>query len=362
MRTRNRALEQNADQLLAFATNWTRRSPNDPAAFEALAEMIEIGGDIGGAPFERTAAILALRRARALSRDPRQLTRLAAKEVWLRFKREEFADARRQADSLLSASTNPSADEAAVLLPIAALIGQVNRAAQLGRLSQPFLPRSAASMPTQVREAAVDLFVHAAVGICGQGISSLEKRLHDQIVRYVPAERAAELQPDLMRRPRAMAFPCSGGLFAPVLPGSRDRLSLMQQALATGQRHVVRALLDTVAEIQRVGRPGDMSLDYTYQQAWLRAAIGDTVGATQLLDNSLAALPALSADNLSELAAAAAIGRAMALRVELAAATHDTRAAQHWARALSTLWSGADTSLRPVVESVRASAGIAANR
>ena len=361
MRTRNRALEQNADQLRQFATNWTRRAPSDPAGFEALAEVLEINGDITGEPFSETAVMQALRRARALSHNSEQLTRTAGMEVWLRFKREEFAEARLLADSLLAANSRPTANDARVLIPIAALTGKLDLTVRLGRFSQPFLLRDA-SMPTQVREAAVELFVNAALGICGDRIALLEKRLQDQLVRYVPADQAADLRADLLRRPLSMTVPCNGGQSALRISNPRDRLSQMQQAFARGQLPLVRALLDTVAQIERLGRPGDMSIDYTFQQAWLRAAIGDTTGATRILDNTLGALPALSADNLGELAAAAAVGRAMALRARLAASSGDSKTAQHWARALATLWATADQPLKPFLDDVRSMAGVPANR
>ncbi|MDP9205839.1 MAG: serine/threonine protein kinase [Gemmatimonadota bacterium] len=362
MRTRNVALDQNADQLLRVATNWTRRSPTDPAGFEALAEVLEIGGDIGGQPFQETAVVQALRRTRALSRDPDQLTRTVSREIWLRFKREEFAEARRLADSLIAAIPQPSESDARLLIPIAALTGKLDLAARLGRLEQPFLPLVAASMPTQVREAAVDLFVSAASGLCGTRISLLEKRLDDQLMRYVPAERAKGLRDDLFTRPLSMTAPCNGGKSALRITNPRDRLSQLQQALARGQLPLVRALLDSVARIERLGRPGDMSLDHTFQEAWLRSAIGDTAGSARMLDNTLGALPALSADNLGELAAAAAVGRAMALRARLAGASGDSKTARHWAQALATLWATADATLQSSVGDVLSLARVSGKR
>jgi hypothetical protein len=178
----------------------------------------------------------------------------------------------------------------------------------------------------------------------------------------VPAEQANGLRADLFRRPLSMTSPCTGGKSTLGIANPEDRLSQMQQAFGRGQVSVVRALLDTVAQIERVGRPGDMSLDYTFQKAWLRSAIGDAAGSAQILDNTLRALPALSADNLGDLAAAGAIGRAMALRVRLASASGDTKTARHWARALMTLWATADQSLKPILDDVSTVAGETAGR
>ena len=357
MRTKNRALDANTRLLLEFATNWTRQSPADAAAFEALAEVLETSGDITGEPFEQTAVMTALREARAVSRDPRQLFRTVAREVWLRFKREDFAQARRLADSLLNAHPQPSAIDAPVLIALAALTGKIDRAVAIGRLTDgDFLPGSTASLPVQVRDAASELFINAALGICGERITRLEKQLDDAVVRYVPAERGARLRADLMARPLSMTVPCTAGQSALKIE-SGDRLSQMQRAYARSNLRLLRALLDTITEVERQGRPGDMSLDYTYQQAWLRVAIGDTAIAMKLLDNSLDALPALSSDNLQELAAAAAVGRAMELRARLAAARGDSKTAHRWTHGLATLWETADPPLRSIPNSLRSLAG-----
>jgi serine/threonine protein kinase/tetratricopeptide (TPR) repeat protein len=353
MRTKNRALDANTKLLLEFARNWTQQSPTDPAAFEAFAEILETSGEITGEPFEQTAVMTALRQARAVTRDTQQLFRTAAREVWLRFKREDFAQARRLADSLLIGHPKPSEAEAHILIAIAALTGKLDRAVAMARLTQAFLPASPASPPPQVRDAATELFINAALGICGDRISRLEKQLDDAVVRYVPAERAAPFRADLMERPLSMTVPCTAGRSALNLKSPDDRLLQAQQAYARDDLRLVRALLDTVAEIERIGRPGDISLDYTYQLAWLRVALGDTAVAIRLLDNSLDALPALSSDNLQELAAAAAVGRAMELRARLAAARGDPKTAQRWARGLAMLWETADAPLRTVPNNLR---------
>ena len=96
-------------------------------------------------------------------------------------------------------------------------------------------------------------------------------------------------------------------------------------------------------------RAGDISLDYIYQEAWLRAAIGDTAQAINALSLALNALPTLSASALKEPAASAAAGRAMMLAAELAAATGDKRSASKWASAVVELWKNADPALQSSV-------------
>jgi hypothetical protein len=110
--------------------------------------------------------------------------------------------------------------------------------------------------------------------------------------------------------------------------------------------------------MRRASRPGDITLDYTYQEAWLKAAMGDTAGAIQQLDLALGALPTLSGIALREVGAAAAIGRAISLRAELANRQHDDRTARKWGAALVALWSGADEELQPTVSRMKELAGL----
>ena len=115
--------------------------------------------------------------------------------------------------------------------------------------------------------------------------------------------------------------------------------------------------LRAIAQSRRAYRPGDIALDYTYQEAWLKAAIGDTAGAILQLDPSLNAIPTMSASALREAGAAAAVGRAMGLRADLAAATGDLKNAKRWGSALAALWMDADPVLQPTVSRMKALAG-----
>lgn len=127
----------------------------------------------------------------------------------------------------------------------------------------------------------------------------------------------------------------------------------MQEAFARGDRATFRAISDTIAIRVRMRRPGDLSPDFTFQHAWLRAAFGDTSAAIGQLDRSLRALPGLSPSALHEAGSAAAIVRAMILRADLAAKTGDLESARKWANSVALLWSNADTSLQPEVARMR---------
>jgi eukaryotic-like serine/threonine-protein kinase len=346
IRTHNAALDANAELLSEFTTTWTRQLPNDPAAFSARAEVLEISGDIAGEPFEQTAVMRALLQVRALTNDAQPVFRTFVKEVWLRFKREEFGQARQLADSLLTAYPHPSTSEAEALLPLAALTGKLGKTVELSRASQPFLPASEDLLPVQVRYAASELLINAALGICGDRISNLEQQLDEALVRYLPADRAQEMGGELMARPLSLTVHCTRGQSALRISDPKIRLYRTQRAYARGDTKRVRALLDSAAVVASQGRPGDKSLDYTFQEAWIRVATGDTAIAIAVLDNVLGALPSFSSDNLQELGAAAASAQAMVLRSRLAAARGDMKTARQWARAASLLWETADPAVR----------------
>jgi hypothetical protein len=131
----------------------------------------------------------------------------------------------------------------------------------------------------------------------------------------------------------------------------------VQQAFARGDKKLARSRLDFAAAMASHARPGDKSLDYTFQESWIRVAIGDTAIAIGLLDNVLGALPSFSADNLKQVGAAAAAAQAMVLRSRLARARGDTKTAHQWARAVSLLWATADPAIRAGADDIWALSG-----
>ena len=112
-------------------------------------------------------------------------------------------------------------------------------------------------------------------------------------------------------------------------------------------------MLDSLTELRRTYRPGDVSLDHTLNEAWLRAALGDTIAALRQLDRVLDALPTLGTFSVREPAQAAAIARTMAFRAELATAQRDSATARRWAGNALALWSNADPMLQPTIARLR---------
>ena len=124
---------------------------------------------------------------------------------------------------------------------------------------------------------------------------------------------------------------------------------LAVQALARGDARRAGVQLDSMQASRRLVRPGEISLDWTLAEAWLRAALGDTAAATRHLDLTLTALPTLTPYVVFEPGMAASVGRTMVYRAELAARRGDAGTAALWAGRVLTLWAHSDPSLAPTM-------------
>ena len=370
--TANAALDANKDSLLALAEEWTRHAPASADAYEALEDILEARGDIGDRPRDRPrdkprliSALAAAKKAKELSTDSLQRLRLTSREAWLRFKRGEFATAARIADSLLATTSSPSLDEARLVVGLAALTGKVAKTAELATITRPFVAGLRVDPPRSVDDLAARLFAHASLGTCSDSIAQIEADLRDRIESHVAEANRADIAAAVTSRSLSMLVPCTAGASALRMRKSADRFFHIQEAFARKDFARVRVLFDALAASRIVQRPGDISLDRTFNEAWLRRASGDTAGAIRQLDQILGALPTISATSLFGWAtspAAAAAPRAMLLRAEMAAARGDFRTARRWVQAVESLWGKADPRLRAQLRTVATLAGGTASR
>jgi len=132
-------------------------------------------------------------------------------------------------------------------------------------------------------------------------------------------------------------------------------LEEMQTKYLRGDFAGVRAQLAAVfARRESLGLvPGNVSIDYTFQEAWLLVAVGDTTAAAEHLDRSLNALPTLGTFVVRRVQEGAALVRAMALRAEIAEKQGERDVAKRWAEAVAHLWSNAELELQPTVLRMR---------
>jgi hypothetical protein len=351
--THNAALDRDSDLLLAFAAEWTRQFPRSADAHEAHAAILEARGEVADSRSGRQTALGAALRGLELSSDPQQRLRLSTREVGLRLKRGEFARARSLADSVLANHQPGASGDASDLIGLAAMTGRIGQTAQLARLGGWSLLSARVQVAPQVAEAAANVFARAALGACGPELTASLIGLETQLRSYVPENERSQTRSILADRSFSLMAPCTNAKSALRIALPQDRLYKMQRAFARNDLRTVRATLDSLTVIRRAGKPNDLTLDYTFQEAWLKSAMGDTAGAISQLDLALGALPTLDGHALKEAGVAAALGRVMALRADLAASRNDTRAAQQWASALIALWSGADRELQPTVSRMR---------
>jgi serine/threonine protein kinase/tetratricopeptide (TPR) repeat protein len=350
--TRNAAIQANLDVLLDFASRWTRGSPESSQAFMALAEILDARGEIARNRSGAMSAMDAVTKARQLAATPREKQVAGSKEAWLRFKQGDFAGARTLADSLL-ATQHPNSEEAETLIGLAALTGKIGKTAELARLTNDYAAEVTNNVPVPVMDAAAPFFAFAVLGVCADTTRALERRLDEQLSHYVAETQLPQLRRAIKARPLSMLAPCTGAKSSLGVEAGSSKPLRMHQAFARGDTRTLNSLLESVANDAKTQRPGDVSLDFTYQVAWLRSAMGDTANAELQLDRALGALSSLSAFSLRDETSAAAAGRAMALRAELANARGEVAQKTKWSRAVADLWATADPPLQPMVARMR---------
>jgi tetratricopeptide (TPR) repeat protein len=352
------ALRRNVTLLYNYAAGAADRFPASARAQEALAHALEARAELGAGPARSAGAMRAIDSAITLvtrSSDAEEkrdaVARLRVRKVRVHFKRGEFAAARRLADTLLAGSGTSALSEE--LFWVAALTGRADQAAHH---YQPYLTERSVrggTLPPSVAVPASRYFMYAALGVCGASLTSARGELETALRDYITDDIRRTLTTDLAARPAFLSASCTNGRSVLPLSTDVDRVVLAHQAFARGDGKRARDLLIATADEQRGQRTGDLSPEYVFQQAWLRAQLGDTAAAESAIDAALGALPTFSAATLKDPAGAAAFGRLMVLRAEVAAKRGDQRIARKWSAAVSDLWASSDPALKRVVGELR---------
>lgn len=343
------ALTRNRETLRSLLATLARRLPDDPQVFEALAQVLERRDEITGTPNGGYSALSALERAKTLATDSTQRARLGATDVRLHLKLGDFSRAVALGDSILAASPRASGSVANYLMGIAALLGRERDAVRYMLASgEPVQINLAPDVPA-VQGPATALFMRTALGVCDDSTRALVAGVSSMLQSYVTHAQLAEARRAFLQRPLGFAVPCLGAASTLTIAEPSMPIIRIDQMIARGDRAGARAQLDTAQAHRSWPRPGDLSLDGTLAEAWVRAAIGDTTAAVRQLDLTLTALPTLNASIVYEPGMAAAVGRGMVYRAELAARTGDVDTAALWAGRVLTLWAHADPSLAPTI-------------
>lgn len=350
---RHDALDRNARSLLAFTTSWVDSDPRNHVAWEAIGSVLEMLGMISTPNSPQSNAAAAVARALSLTSVPVTRVRLLTRQVRILIKRGEFAAASRIADSVIA--NTPDTVASTQLLVLAAFTGKVGHMIRLAELSNGWIPIAASQytlMPDLVSTAA-ELFARASLGECGPTNDRLQQTFDNKLESYTRPEDRDAVRHVLMSRTYSLLSPCTNGASALLITRPENILYRLQQSFARNDRRELRARLDTLTAMRAESRPGDRPADFTYQEAWILGASGDTAAAIRKLDLALNALASMSSQTLAQPAAAAAIGRMMVLRADLAARQGDAATARRWGQATSELWAFSDKPLAPTVARMR---------
>jgi tRNA A-37 threonylcarbamoyl transferase component Bud32/tetratricopeptide (TPR) repeat protein len=352
------AVARNRVTLERLASGWTVALPRSASAFEALARALELEGRLGVAGAQDSSALSALGHARALATEAVDQRRLGIMATRLLVVSGNFEGARALADSILSGAPATTPAEADALKAVAALTGRVQRTIELLRTEAPTvrfisMTNHLVQPPTPVAELARVLLGYASLGAPLDSIIAGKQHVDRAVDSYVQSDSRAMMHEAVLNMPLTLAYPVAPALSLQRAGGGGDYLLDIQRAASKHDTVSVHAQLSAVAKLRALGRPGELSIYLTYQEAWLLLQVGDTAGAARQLDASLTALPTLNSYLLDHVQDAAFLIRAMVLRSDIAANGGDQRTAQKWGRAVSQLWAGADAPLQSEVARMR---------
>src|SRR3989441_4833083 len=334
------ALAMNRQVLSDVTTAWVEAFPQDPVAHQALAYALEVSGKIAPTVGEARTALSEMASAQRLERRSPQREHDAVATVRLFVKAGDFEAARRVGDSLLRTIRAPTPGVAGV----AVLLGRPALAARLVAVEDTlWLHGSAdnetARLPLVAGMTGLRLLAYAAVAAPRESIQALEHRI-EELLHTLPPGGRASARSALLDLPAELVFNDMGLRPAHrTTPPGPDETMAIQWALAHGDTAFVRGNLDTTAS----------SHEYAYLKTRSFVALGDTTEAERYLDGTLENLPQVYSALLEYVPLAGGLIRMMALRAELAAARGEAAAAQRWARAARTLWSGSEPGLQRVV-------------
>jgi eukaryotic-like serine/threonine-protein kinase len=331
------ALQQRVFSGIAAA--WSAALPASAGAKEAVAISLEMRGD--------RSAIDTLRVARQLAVLPVDRLRLAVAELISRLKFSGPSDTveiraiRRGADSLLSAGSRTSAEEASVLVPVAALVGRCGIMAEL-------LQRSAKDeqlkLPRDVVVQAAILSGKIALG-CRMN-ASLEIASIRRRIAAIEGPSSSRDEYSIVGRAVRLTDPLDSVSIAAFAP-TGDYLLQAELALLHADNSGARSWLSRVNSSRAVTGYNDVGPDAILAEAKLSLALGDTTMAAASLDRLLDRIRFSSPDMLNHAETMGAFIRAMAMRADIGAARRE-REGSEWAEAVSILWANADPGLAQI--------------
>ena len=126
---------------------------------------------------------------------------------------------------------------------------------------------------------------------------------------------------------------------------TKDPVILAFIAFGRGQKRAAKQYLDSLTALHATRAPGEITMDVTYQEAWLSAQLGDSLGAARLLDNALGGISKAPPSMLSSPTLIASLVRAMRLRADIAEGLGQSTKAKEWRNASFNLWGQGDRAV-----------------
>ena len=347
------AVTQNLATLRRAAEQWVLRAPKSAAAYAGLASLAEATGGFAFLGEARISALQAAQRAQAFTVDSTERFRLGIVQVRLLIKTEQFAAARDTAESILAVAQSQSRGSAE-LAGLAVLVGRPLLAARLLEENNTD-PKVAGrfgiiELPPAVLKERLGLLAYAALGSPADSLHVLAVRADNAIRNYFSNDSlAAEARAGVLATPLSLVFPLEGPLLITI--AANDRMIRAEQLALTDRPAAARVLRALIGQFNR--HAPAQAMDGPYRMAVVALTLGDTASAIAVLDRALGALPTIGEALFKQVPQVAGLMRAMMLRADLATRRHETATAARWGRAVTSLWSGADPGLRPVVDRMR---------
>jgi hypothetical protein len=241
------------------------------------------------------------------------------------------------ADSLLALDPSIKARQPGLFVSLAVLLGRANLAARLTREPQ---VASAWGIPAALGQATAPLLVFSALGGPRDSIVELGARVRRLVASLPDAATRDEVVARFLVRSATLAGSEDGLLILDSAAATNDYLWSMQQAFRRNEWAAVRDSMARLRVMRKSLAMEDLAFDAVYPEALLLAGIGDT-----------ARTPPQASPEPSVIGS---LVRAMVLRAQIAARLGDRATAARWATSVELLWSGADSFLAAIVDSMRA--------
>ena len=333
------ALARQREVFRSLAQSWAAALPRSPATKEALAVSLEMVGD--------ARAVDTLQTARMLTSDRALKLRLAAEEVFMRISFARFdvkhaTAARLLADSILASVASPTMQEAAILAPVAVVVGKCSLAGKLAAQSVSEATARYLEVSRPVAAAAESVTVVSAMGCRATNDTTA---IHSILDAAGAGDARDSVEYNLLGRAVILTYPLDSSRVSRLARSSGD---WVLEAQAASLEKKIDSVRSTLREKQHLRPDADVTPDALYAEARAWIAIGEPRLAISWLDPVLARRGWLEL-MLNDHVGTAALLRSVGLRAELARASRDSRRMKQWLSLLMGVWSDADPQLQPML-------------